>query len=54
MPGEGTEVQVSVGTEADLEALTERYNHYARETAVTCDTTAFTARAAPPLTALSP
>lgn len=42
MPGEGTEVQVSVGTEADLEALTERYNHYARETAVTCDTTAFT------------
>lgn len=42
MPQEPTEVQVRAGTEADLEPLTELYNHYVRETAITFDTTAFT------------
>ncbi|WP_405630174.1 GNAT family N-acetyltransferase [Streptomyces sp. NBC_01174] len=37
-----TEVQVRPGTEADLEALTDIYNHYVRETALTFDTAAFT------------
>ncbi len=42
MPQEHREVQVRPGTEADLEALTDLYNHYIRETAVTFDTTLFT------------
>ncbi|MGW6704180.1 N-acetyltransferase family protein [Streptomyces sp. NPDC054956] len=42
MPSDLEEVQVRPGTEADLEALTELYNHYVRETAVTFDTVAFT------------
>ncbi|RZU15160.1 GNAT family N-acetyltransferase [Streptomyces sp. BK239] len=37
-----TEVQVRPGVEADLEALTELYNHYVRETPITFDTVAFT------------
>ncbi|MCX4823746.1 GNAT family N-acetyltransferase [Streptomyces sp. NBC_01142] len=37
-----TEVQVRAGGEADLEALTELYNHYVRETAITFDTATFT------------
>ncbi|MFF5565973.1 GNAT family N-acetyltransferase [Streptomyces sp. NPDC012623] len=37
-----TEVQVRAGTEADLTALTDIYNHYVRETAITFDTVAFT------------
>ncbi|MFJ9059794.1 MULTISPECIES: GNAT family N-acetyltransferase [unclassified Streptomyces] len=37
-----TEVQVRPGVEADLEALTDIYNHYVRETALTFDTVAFT------------
>ncbi|MFB4423763.1 N-acetyltransferase family protein [Streptomyces sp. QL37] len=37
-----TEVQVRPGVEADLEALTDIYNHYVRETALTFDTAAFT------------
>ncbi|MEU7649038.1 MULTISPECIES: GNAT family N-acetyltransferase [Streptomyces] len=36
-----TEVQVRPGVEGDLDALTELYNHYVRETAVTFDTVAF-------------
>ncbi|WPO73202.1 MULTISPECIES: GNAT family N-acetyltransferase [unclassified Streptomyces] len=36
-----TEVQVRPGVESDLSALTELYNHYVRETAVTFDTVAF-------------
>ncbi|MFD5102061.1 GNAT family N-acetyltransferase [Streptomyces albidochromogenes] len=36
------EVQVRAGTEADLDALTDLYNHYVRETAITFDTTVFT------------
>jgi phosphinothricin acetyltransferase len=39
---ESAEVQVRPGVESDLEALTEIYNHYVRETAVTFDTVAFT------------
>lgn len=39
-----TEVQVRPGVEADLDALTELYNHYVRETAITFDTAVFTAR----------
>ncbi|MFF5704579.1 GNAT family N-acetyltransferase [Streptomyces sp. NPDC012794] len=35
-------VQVRPGLEADLEELTELYNHYVRETAVTFDTVPFT------------
>ena len=54
MPQEHREVQVRPGTEADLEALTDLYNHYIRETAVTFDTTALHSRAAPPLVALPP
>lgn len=42
MPKDHAEVQVRAGTEADLDALTELYNHYIRETAVTFDTTVFT------------
>ena len=37
------EVQVRPGAEADLPALTELYNHYVRETAITFDTEPFTA-----------
>lgn len=36
------EVQVSPGLEADLAALTDIYNHYVRETAVTFDIAALT------------
>ncbi|MFD3437563.1 GNAT family N-acetyltransferase [Streptomyces sp. NPDC058685] len=42
MPQGRTEVQVRPGSEADLVALTELYNHYIRETAVTFDTAPFT------------
>ncbi|MEV6649251.1 N-acetyltransferase family protein [Streptomyces sp. NPDC051219] len=42
MPSERTEVQVRPGTEADLDALTDIYNHYIRDTSVTFDTTVFT------------
>ncbi|WP_443035466.1 GNAT family N-acetyltransferase [Streptomyces sp. BE230] len=37
-----TEVQVRTGIEADLESLTDIYNHYVRETALTFDTAPFT------------
>jgi phosphinothricin acetyltransferase len=43
MPSEPTEVQVRPGVEADLQALTDIYNHYIRETPVTFDTGVFTA-----------
>ncbi|WP_052864661.1 GNAT family N-acetyltransferase [Streptomyces niger] len=36
------EVQVRPGVEADLAALTDIYNHYIRETAITFDTEPFT------------
>ncbi|MFF7330882.1 GNAT family N-acetyltransferase [Streptomyces sp. NPDC090306] len=36
------EVQVRPGFEADLTALTDIYNHYVRETAITFDTVPFT------------
>ncbi|MEU5541725.1 N-acetyltransferase family protein [Streptomyces sioyaensis] len=36
------EVQVRAGTEADLTALTDLYNHYIRETCITFDTEPFT------------
>ncbi|MEV0186413.1 N-acetyltransferase family protein [Streptomyces sp. NPDC050625] len=42
MPSEHTEVQVRPGAEADLEALTDIYNHYVRETPITFDTAVFT------------
>lgn len=42
MPSEPTEVQVRPGTERDLEALTDIYNHYVRETSITFDTAVFT------------
>ncbi|MFI5759260.1 GNAT family N-acetyltransferase [Streptomyces sp. NPDC051569] len=42
MPQRGTEVQVRAGCESDLDALTEIYNHYIHETAITFDTVAFT------------
>ncbi|MFE1956239.1 MULTISPECIES: GNAT family N-acetyltransferase [Streptomyces] len=42
MPSESTEVQVSRGTEGDLSALTDLYNHYVRETPITFDTAVFT------------
>ncbi|MFD8688649.1 GNAT family N-acetyltransferase [Streptomyces sp. NPDC059651] len=42
MPQSGTEVQVRPGIEADLEPLTDIYNHYVRETALTFDTVPFT------------
>lgn len=38
----GTETQVRPGIEGDLEALTDIYNHYVRETALTFDTAPFT------------
>ncbi|QKW07153.1 N-acetyltransferase family protein [Streptomyces sp. NA04227] len=37
-----SEVQVRAGTEGDLTALTEIYNHYVRETGITFDTRPFT------------
>lgn len=37
-----TEVQVRAGAAADLSALTDIYNHYVHETAITFDTVAFT------------
>jgi len=37
-----SEVQVRPGAEADLEALTDIYNHYVRETPITFDTAVFT------------
>ncbi|MEU9114787.1 N-acetyltransferase family protein [Streptomyces sp. NPDC048483] len=39
---ESRDVQVRAGDEADLEALTELYNHYIRETSITFDTEPFT------------
>jgi phosphinothricin acetyltransferase len=42
MPSETAEVQVRPGVEGDLEALTDLYNHYVRETAITFDTAIFT------------
>ncbi|MFD7710307.1 GNAT family N-acetyltransferase [Streptomyces sp. NPDC059786] len=42
MPTERTETQVRPGVEADLEALTDLYNHYVRETPITFDTAVFT------------
>ncbi|MDQ8706803.1 N-acetyltransferase family protein [Streptomyces sp. LHD-70] len=39
---EPTAVQVRPGTEGDLDPLTEIYNHYVRETAITFDTVPFT------------
>ncbi|MFE0513367.1 GNAT family N-acetyltransferase [Streptomyces sp. NPDC058964] len=38
MPSEPTDVQVRPGIEGDLEALTDIYNHYVRETSITFDT----------------
>lgn len=43
MPSERTDVQVRAGAEGDLEALTDLYNHYVRETPITFDTAVFTA-----------
>ncbi|MFC9285393.1 GNAT family N-acetyltransferase [Streptomyces sp. NPDC057052] len=42
MRPERTEVQVRPGEERDLEALTDLYNHYVRETPITFDTAIFT------------
>jgi len=42
MSSERTEVQVRPGVEDDLDALTDIYNHYVRETPITFDTAAFT------------
>ncbi|TQL21991.1 GNAT family N-acetyltransferase [Streptomyces sp. SLBN-134] len=42
MPSEHEEVQVRPGEEGDLGALTDLYNHYVRETAITFDTATFT------------
>ena len=42
MPSERAEVQVRPGVENDLEALTDIYNHYVRETPITFDTAVFT------------
>ncbi|CAL9489551.1 phosphinothricin N-acetyltransferase [Streptomyces griseomycini] len=39
---ERAEVQVRPGVEGDLEALTDLYNHYVNETAITFDTAPFT------------
>ncbi|MGW8681948.1 N-acetyltransferase family protein [Streptomyces sp. NPDC055817] len=39
---ESTEVLVRPGGEADLDALTDLYNHYVRETPITFDTAVFT------------
>ncbi|MFG2783552.1 GNAT family N-acetyltransferase [Streptomyces prunicolor] len=41
MSSEHTEVQVRPGVESDLDALTELYNHYVRETPITFDTVPF-------------
>ncbi|MGW0701031.1 N-acetyltransferase family protein [Streptomyces sp. NPDC002867] len=42
MPPERRDVQVRAGAEADLVPLTDIYNHYVRETAITFDITEFT------------
>jgi phosphinothricin acetyltransferase len=42
MPSERAEVQVRPGVASDLDALTDIYNHYVRETALTFDTAVFT------------
>ena len=42
MPSQRAEVQVRPGVEGDLEALTDLYNHYVRETPITFDTAAST------------
>ncbi|WP_405860623.1 GNAT family N-acetyltransferase [Streptomyces sp. NBC_01515] len=42
MSSERTEVQVRPGVESDLDALTDIYNHYVRETPITFDTAPFT------------
>ncbi|MEU5521311.1 N-acetyltransferase family protein [Streptomyces sp. NPDC047860] len=42
MPSDHAEVQVRPGGEGDLPALTDLYNHYVRETAITFDTSPFT------------
>ncbi|UJB42479.1 GNAT family N-acetyltransferase [Streptomyces sp. A1-5] len=41
MPPEYGDVQVRAGAETDLTALTDLYNHYIRETAITFDTAPF-------------
>ncbi|WP_406125431.1 GNAT family N-acetyltransferase [Streptomyces sp. NBC_00989] len=41
MSSERTEVQVRSGVESDLDALTDIYNHYVRETPITFDTALF-------------
>ncbi|MFJ4921145.1 GNAT family N-acetyltransferase [Streptomyces sp. NPDC088725] len=43
-----TEAQVRAGTEADLSALTDIYNHYVQQTVSTFDTTPFTPMARRP------
>lgn len=43
-----SKVQVRPGVKADLRALTDIYNHYVRETALTFDTVAFTRDERPP------
>jgi phosphinothricin acetyltransferase len=45
VPQAAREVQVRAGTEADLEALTDLYNHYIHGTAITFDTVASTPEA---------
>ncbi|GAB7109045.1 GNAT family N-acetyltransferase [Streptomyces phaeofaciens JCM 4814] len=42
MAPERTELQVRPGVEADLDALTDLYNHYVRETPITFDTAVLT------------
>jgi len=42
MASERTEVQVRPGVEGDLDALTDLYNHYVRETPITFDTAVLT------------
>lgn len=42
MTAERSEVQVRAGSEADLPALTDIYNHYIRETPITFDVSPFT------------
>ena len=42
MASKRSEVQVRPGAEADLDALTDIYNHYVRETPITFDTGVFT------------
>ncbi|WEB42092.1 MULTISPECIES: GNAT family N-acetyltransferase [Streptomyces] len=41
MPPEHGDMQVRAGAETDLTALTDLYNHYIRETAITFDTAPF-------------